>query len=92
MKIKGRCRACGRDLPLDVLLNSDPAGHCPFCGSALDTHYSGSFVNALRDLERAGTMMSAALDQLGNFGPGFELDRESVMEPIRTALETNNTK
>ncbi len=86
MKIKGRCRTCDRDFPVDVLLASQSAGHCPFCGTALDAHYGAMLVNSLTALQRAGSAMGHALEQLSQFGPNFDLDDESVLEPIRTAL------
>ncbi|GAC1415447.1 MAG: hypothetical protein NVSMB57_10960 [Actinomycetota bacterium] len=86
MKIKGRCRSCGRDFPADMLLANSAAGHCPFCGIAMDPHYGSSFTNALEDAQRVGSMMEGALAQLAALGVNFELDRESVLEPIRGEL------
>lgn len=86
MKIKGRCRNCQREFPVDVLLTSDSAGHCPFCGTPMDPHYGSSFLNALEAVERAGSQMEGALVQLSAMGTNFELDTGSVLEPLEAAL------
>ena len=87
MKIMGRCRNCGREFPIDLLLQ-DPnrAGRCPFCGVPIDQHYGASFVDALVQLERAGTIMTATLKKVESFGPNLEIDAESVLDPIRRQL------
>ena len=87
MKIQGRCRNCGRDFPID-LLTQDPrrAGHCPFCGVPIDQHYGALLVDALEQLQRAGTIMTATLKKVESFGPNLEIDSETVLGPIRTAL------
>ena len=87
MKIEGRCRNCGRDFPIDLLLE-DPrrAGHCPFCGVPIDQHYGALFVEALEQLQRVGTIMTSTLKKVESFGPNLEIDPETVLGPIRTAL------
>ena len=88
MKIKGSCRNCGRDFPIDLLL-VDPrrTGHCPFCGVPIDQHYGAQLVEALEQLQRVGTIMTATLKKVESFGPNLEIDAESVLGPIRSALE-----
>lgn len=87
MKIMGRCRNCGREFPIDLLLN-DPrrTGQCPFCGVPIDIHYGANFVEALEQLQRVGTIMTATLKRVESFGPNLELDAEGVLGPIRDAL------
>jgi len=87
LKIMGRCRNCGRDFPIDMLLQ-DPrrAGHCPFCGVAIDQHYGAQLIEALEELQRVGTIMTATLKKVESFGPNLEIDQESVLGPIRQAL------
>lgn len=87
MKIQGRCRNCGRDFPIDLLLQ-DPqrSGRCPFCGVPIDISYGALFVEALEQLERAGTIMTATLKKVESFGPNLELDHETILGPIRAAL------
>lgn len=86
MKIKGRCAVCGRDFPADLVISGETAGRCPFCGTPMDADYSGNFVNALAALQRAGGAVEAAMDQLAGLGPNFDLDENSLMDPIRAAL------
>lgn len=86
MKIKGRCTVCGRDYPADLVTEGETAGRCPFCGIPVDADYSGNFVNALTSVQRLGSALEGALDQLGALGPNFDLDENSLLDPIRAAL------
>ena len=87
MKIIGRCRNCGREFPIDLLLE-DPRrqGHCPFCGVPIDQHYGALLVDALEQLQRVGTIMVSTLKKVESFGPNLEIDAESILGPIRDAL------
>ena len=87
MKIPGRCRNCGREFTIDMLVQ-DPrrAGQCPFCGVPLDKHYGALLVTALEQLQAAGTVMVSTLKRVESFGPNLELDIDSVLRPIREAL------
>lgn len=87
MKIQGKCRNCGREFPIDLLLQ-DPqsAGRCPFCGVPMDIHYGANLIEALEQLQRVGTIMTATLKKVESLGPNLELDIESVLGPIRDAL------
>lgn len=87
MKIQGRCRNCGRDFPIDLLLQAAPrAGHCPFCDVPMDQHYGALLIEALEQLERVGTIMTSTLKKVESLGPNLEIDVESVLGPIRDAL------
>jgi hypothetical protein len=92
LKIMGRCRNCGRDFPIDLLIQ-DPrrAGHCPFCDVVIDQQYGALFVEALEQLQRVGTIMTATLKKVESFGPNLEIDQESVLGPIREALTARET-
>lgn len=87
MKIQGKCRNCGREFPIDLLLQ-DPqrAGRCPFCGVPMDIHYGANLIQALEQLQRVGTIMTATLKKVESLGPNLELDIGSVLDPIRDAL------
>lgn len=87
MKIQGKCRNCGRDFPIDLLLQ-DPnrAGQCPFCAVPIDIHYGAMLVEALVQLQRAGTIMTATLKKVESLGPNLDIDDETVLGPIRDAL------
>ena len=87
MKIQGTCRNCGREFPID-LLRQDPrrAGLCPFCGEPMDKDYGAVLVEALEQLQRVGTIMTATLKKVESLGPNLDIDAESVLAPIRDAL------
>jgi hypothetical protein len=87
VKIQARCRNCGRDFPIDLLIQ-DPskAGHCPFCNVTVDQQYGALLVEALEQLEHVGSIMTATLKKVESFGPNIEIDIESVIGPIRSAL------
>jgi hypothetical protein len=87
LKIQGRCRVCGRDFPIDLVLSPDVAGHCPFCGTPLDPHYGGVLVTTLAALERAGTIMERTLNEAKMLGPNLDIDASSILDPLRSALE-----
>ena len=87
MKIQGKCRNCGRELPVDLLLqDTRRAGHCPFCGVPMDVHYGAMLVEALEQLQRVGTIMTSTLKKVESLGPNLEIDTETVLGPIRSAL------
>jgi hypothetical protein len=52
----------------------------------MDQHYGALLVDALSQLQRAGTIMQATLKRVESLGPNLELDSESVLQPIREAL------
>ena len=86
MKIQGRCRNCGRDFPIDLLQDPRRQGHCPFCGVPIDQEYGALLVDALEQLEKVGSALTNTLKRVESFGPNLELDAESVLAPIRSAL------
>ena len=85
MKIKAKCRNCGRDLfPQQVI---DSGGHCPWCGQAFTRDYTSLLVRALRQAEEAGEGLQDALEQIGTIEDvALEIDDESVLEELREAL------
>lgn len=86
MKIESRCRVCKREFPIDLILTGESGGHCPFCGVPLDPNYNGNLIRALAGLQRAGTAIEGALEQVRDLGGNLELDAHSIVEPIRDAL------
>lgn len=84
MKIEGRCRNCGRDFPVDLVVST--AGRCPFCGKPLDADYGGLLVSALDSLQRVGTQMEAILERAKAVGENLDLEADTVLEPLRKAL------
>ncbi len=86
MKIEGRCRNCGREFPIDLVIASERPGHCPFCGIPLDQDYAAMLVDALTLLQRIGNQMENVLERTRAVGENVEIDAESVLGPIRAAL------
>lgn len=87
MKIQGRCRVCGRDFPIDLLLmEPETAGRCPFCATPLDQHYGALLVEALRKLQQAGTLIERTLEEASRLAPNLELDASTILGPIGDAL------
>ena len=86
MKIKGRCRNCGRDFPIDMVTGPGNPGHCPFCGIPLDADYAAMLIDALRSLETIGTQMVNVLERTRAVGDNLAVDAESIIGPIREAL------
>lgn len=87
MKILGRCRNCGREFPIDlVLAPPETAGLCPFDGKPLDAEYQPLLIEALDALQRVGNQMETILDRARSVGENLELDGESILGPIREQL------
>jgi hypothetical protein len=86
VKIEGRCRNCGREFPIDLVIASERPGHCPFCGIPLDNDYAALLVEALGQLQTIGQRMVGVLERARAVGENLEVDAESVLGPIRAAL------
>lgn len=86
MKIKGTCSNCGREFLIEQVVDS--AGRCPWCGYVFQAHYTAVLAQALRQAEAAGDVLEAALQQIADLKPAFELDEESVLEPLREAVRS----
>ncbi|MCA1833994.1 MAG: hypothetical protein ABR548_10020 [Actinomycetota bacterium] len=87
MKIEGRCRNCGRDFPIDLVLSPpEAAGRCPFCGKSLDPEYSALLVEALGKLQAIGSQMESILDRARAVGENLEINADTIVAPIRDAL------
>lgn len=86
MKIEGRCRNCGRDFPIDLVIGADRPGHCPFCGIPLDHDYSALLADALGGLQKIGQQMENILERARAVGENLQIDPETILGPIRAAL------
>ena len=84
MKIKATCDHCGRELLAEQLERT--GGHCPWCGKAFTREYNANLLLALRRAEAAGDVLEGALEQVADIGPAFDVDEDSVLEPIRVSL------
>lgn len=93
MDIKITCRACERTFPLEMAVDPESRpGHCPFCGEVLAFQYAGTFVDtAVRVLE-LGAEFTRQLTLLSELAGGFAIDGESVLSPVRDAIEAQETR
>ena len=86
MRIRGTCANCGREfLPEQVI---EAGGHCPWCGKAFNRDYTALLVQALQQADRAGDVLEDALKDIASIEElATVIDEESVLEPLRDALE-----
>jgi predicted GTPase len=85
VKIKGRCRRCGREFLIEQVIQN--GGQCPWDGKPFQPDYAVVLVDALRDAENAGNTLENALEKLADLEPDLVLDKETVLAEIRGALE-----
>ena len=87
MRIRGTCANCGREfLPEQVI---GAGGHCPWCGKAFNRDYTALLVQYLQQAQVAGDALHDALEQIASVEElAMDLDDESVLEPLRRALQT----
>ena len=62
MKIRGTCQNCGRDFLSQQVVAS--GGHCWHCGKPYQPHYTAVFVEAIQQVEIAGSALEAGLEKL----------------------------
>ena len=86
MRIRGTCANCGREfLPEQVI---EAGGHCPWGGKAFNRDYTALLVQALQQADRAGDVLEDALKDIASIEElAMVIDEESVLEPLRDALE-----
>ncbi len=85
MKISAVCTSCDRDFLAEQTLES--GGRCPWCGVSFQSDYAAVLTDALRDAERAGTLLESSLEKLAELRPGFRLARDSVMGRIGDEID-----
>jgi predicted Zn-ribbon and HTH transcriptional regulator len=87
VRIRGTCANCGREfLPEQVIA---AGGHCPWCGKAFNRDYTALLVQALRQADRAGEDLEAALKDIASIEElAMDIDEDSVLQPLRDALRT----
>jgi hypothetical protein len=87
VRIRGTCANCGREfLPEQVI---GAGGHCPWCGKAFNRDYTALLVEALRQADQAGEALEAALKDIGSIEElAMDIDEDSVLQPLREALQT----
>jgi hypothetical protein len=85
VKIRGTCRNCGRDFLVQQVVDSN--GHCPWCGKAFQSHYTAVLVEALQQVEAAGSGLEGALEIIAGMDPALVLDEDTVLANARAHLE-----
>jgi hypothetical protein len=86
VKIRGTCANCGREFLPEQVIGS--GGHCPWCGKAFNRDYTALLVQALQQADRAGEVLEDALKDIASVEElAMDIDEESVLEPLREALE-----
>ncbi len=86
MKIRGTCQNCGRDFLSQQVMAS--GGHCWHCGKPYQPHYTAVFVEAIAQVEIAGSALEAALEKLAGMEAAVVLDEDTVMAPTKAHLES----
>jgi CBS domain-containing protein len=83
------CDNCQRDLLLSQLVEGpEITGRCPWCGTLLAPHYTLLLADAVRRAESAGAELVRALAQLDEGWATLQIRPESVLDPIRVPLTT----
>jgi hypothetical protein len=84
VKIEGTCRACGRAVRGDQMIQG--GGECPWCGNPFSADYAVVLVNAVRDAQDAGTRLERALEALADVAPNLRIEEASVLGDLRRNL------
>jgi len=86
MRVRATCDHCGREVLLFELYHAAPAlaDRCPHCSR----HLGVTNVRPLAyGVDRAGARLVEALHELADRNPRLHLDPDSVLGPIREALD-----
>jgi DNA-directed RNA polymerase subunit RPC12/RpoP len=87
MRIRGTCANCGREFLPEQMIEA--GGHCPWCGKEFNGDYTSLLIQALRQANAAGDQLEDALKDIGSVEElAMEIDEESILEPLREALQT----
>ena len=87
MDIKIKCRACERTIPLAMAIDPESRpGFCPLCGESLAFQYVDTFVDTANRVVAFGKEFVHQLIGLAELAGGFEIEKESVVEPVNEAL------
>jgi hypothetical protein len=84
VKIKGTCKACGREFLAEQVIEA--GGACPWCGVPFSPDYALTVVESLRDAAQAGNRLERALEEIADIEPAFTLDPETVLGAIKRHL------
>jgi hypothetical protein len=86
VRIKGTCSNCARDLLIEQVVGA--GGRCPWCGFVFQAQYTAVLAQALQQADAAGDALEAALRHLADLKPAFELDDDSILDPLREAIRS----
>ncbi|MGH2758960.1 MAG: hypothetical protein ACRDKJ_05275 [Actinomycetota bacterium] len=87
MDIKITCRACERTIPLAMAIDPESRpGYCPLCGESLAFQYVDTFVETADRVLVMGKELVHQLIGLAELAGGFEIEKDSVVEPVNNAL------
>ena len=91
MDIKITCRACEREIPLQMAADPESRpGYCPFCGEVLAFQYAGTFVDTAERVIALGKEFVHQLTLLGELAGGFSLNEASITGPVADAVHVQD--
>jgi hypothetical protein len=85
VKIRATCKRDGRDFMVEQVVTA--GGECPWDGEPFNADYAATLVEALIRAEAAGSALESALDTIADLHPEFRLHADTVVGPLRTAIE-----
>ena len=85
MKIKGTCKRDGREFLVEQVVKG--GGGCPWDGEPFSADYAVVLVDALRDIEAAGSRLEIALGKIADIQPAFTLSEASIVGLLRTQID-----
>jgi hypothetical protein len=84
VKIEATCKTCRRDVTGDQMIQG--GGECPWCGTPFSPDYAVTFVDAVREVQEAGTELERAITALADVGPAISIAEASVLGELRRQL------
>jgi len=91
--IKITCRACDRTFPLEMATDPESRpGYCPFCGEVLAFQYAGTFTDTAQRVVALGAEFVRQLTLLGELAGGYEIDGESILRPVQSAIAAQEAR
>jgi hypothetical protein len=85
VKIRATCKRDGRDFMIEQAIAA--GGECPWDGEPFNPDYAATLVEALIRAQTAGSALESALDTIADLHPEFRLHADTVIGPLRTAIE-----
>jgi hypothetical protein len=85
VKIRATCKRDGRDLMIEQAIAA--GGECPWDGEPFNPDYAATLVEAMIRAQTAGSALESALDTIADLHPEFRLHADTVIGPLRTAID-----